>query len=200
MSLLAAHRPALARPLNSSSTAASRRSGAAGGRRPLTARAAAPSYSRDFSTAPRLIQVLLPPGSFIGVVVKHSCGLPGYEAASILLLATACAVRCCVTAAPSALTHLLSRLLSPPQQHKNEAKAFYAFLSQVYDYVVNPGHWTIDMRTDALAPAQLDSPDLTVVDVGGGTGFCTQGVVAAGIPPTNITLIDQSPQVGAGLG
>ena len=24
-------------------------------------------------------------------------------------------------------------------QHKNEAKAFYAFLSQVYDYIVNPG-------------------------------------------------------------
>lgn len=35
---------------------------------------------------------------------------------------------------------------------------------------------------------------LQVVDVGGGTGFCTQGVVKAGIPPANITLIDQSPQ------
>lgn len=33
-----------------------------------------------------------------------------------------------------------------------------------------------------------------VVDVGGGTGFCTQGIVKAGIPPANITLIDQSPQ------
>ncbi|EFN58710.1 hypothetical protein CHLNCDRAFT_140353 [Chlorella variabilis] len=79
-------------------------------------------------------------------------------------------------------------------QHKNEAKAFYAFLSQVYDYVVNPGHWTTEMREDALQPAQLDSADLKVVDVGGGTGFCTQGVVKAGIPPANITLIDQSPQ------
>ena len=29
--------------------------------------------------------------------------------------------------------------------------------------------------------------------MGGGTGFCTQGVVAAGIRPDNITLIDQSP-------
>lgn len=28
-------------------------------------------------------------------------------------------------------------------QHKNEAKAFYAFLSQVYDYIVNPGRYTI---------------------------------------------------------
>ncbi|KAL4432848.1 hypothetical protein ABPG77_008174 [Micractinium sp. CCAP 211/92] len=79
-------------------------------------------------------------------------------------------------------------------QHKNEAKAFYAFLSQVYDYIVNPGHWTTDMREDALSVAQLDSPDLKVVDVGGGTGFCTQGIVKAGIPPANITLIDQSPQ------
>jgi len=31
-----------------------------------------------------------------------------------------------------------------------------------------------------------------VVDVGGGTGFCTQGVVQS-IPPQNVTLIDQSP-------
>lgn len=77
-------------------------------------------------------------------------------------------------------------------QHKNEAKAFYALLSQgeapirpalrplvpvtprcrltcpsppslpVYDYVVNPGHWTTDMREDALQPAQLNNPDLKV--------------------------------------
>ena len=33
-----------------------------------------------------------------------------------------------------------------------------------------------------------------VVDVGGGTGFCTQGILAAGVKPTNITLLDQSPQ------
>lgn len=31
------------------------------------------------------------------------------------------------------------------------------------------------------------------MDVGGGTGFCTLGIVEAGITPTNITLIDQSP-------
>jgi len=33
---------------------------------------------------------------------------------------------------------------------------------QVYDYIVNPGHWTTDMREDALSVAQLDSPDLKV--------------------------------------
>ena len=85
---------------------------------------------------------------------------------------------------------------APLLQHKNEAKAFYAFLSQVYDYVVNPGHWSTEMREEALQPAALeDNPtELQVVDVGGGTGFCTQGIIKAGVPPTNITLIDQSPQ------
>jgi len=77
-------------------------------------------------------------------------------------------------------------------QHKNEAKAFYAFLAQVYDYIVNPGHWTTDMRDAALVPADLSAPDLKVVDVGGGTGFCTQGVVKS-VNPENVTLLDQSP-------
>ena len=94
------------------------------------------------------------------------------------------------------LPRLPSAPCSPPLQHKNEAKAFYAFLSQVYDYVVNPGHWSTEMREEALQPAALeDNPtELQVVDVGGGTGFCTQGIIKAGVPPTNITLIDQSPQ------
>jgi hypothetical protein len=47
-------------------------------------------------------------------------------------------------------------------QHKNEAKTFYRFLSIVYDHIVNPGHWTVDMRTDALEPAKLDDPTLKV--------------------------------------
>ncbi|WIA13501.1 hypothetical protein OEZ86_006771 [Tetradesmus obliquus] len=77
-------------------------------------------------------------------------------------------------------------------QHKAEAFWFYRFLSIVYDHVVNPGHWTEDMREDALVPAKLDSPDLKVVDVGGGTGFCTLGVVQS-VAGKNVTLIDQSP-------
>jgi hypothetical protein len=43
-----------------------------------------------------------------------------------------------------------------------QAYWFYKFLSIVYDHVVNPGHWTEDMREAALAPAQLDRPDLKV--------------------------------------
>ena len=45
-------------------------------------------------------------------------------------------------------------------QHKEEAFWFYRFLSIVYDKVVNPGHWTEDMREDALSVAKLDSPSL----------------------------------------
>ena len=47
-------------------------------------------------------------------------------------------------------------------QHKEEAFWFYRFLSIVYDTIVNPGHWTEDMRTDALSVAQLDDPNLKV--------------------------------------
>lgn len=47
-------------------------------------------------------------------------------------------------------------------QHKQEAYWFYRFLSIVYDHIVNPGHWTTDMRDDALIPANLNSADLKV--------------------------------------
>ena len=50
-------------------------------------------------------------------------------------------------------------------QHKNEAKTFYRFLSIVYDHIVNPGHWTVDMRNDALEPAKLDDPTLKVTQL-----------------------------------
>jgi methylase of polypeptide subunit release factors len=56
-------------------------------------------------------------------------------------------------------------------QHKKEAFWFYRFLSIVDDHVINPGHWTEDMRDYALEPADLYSRHLKVVDVGGGTGF-----------------------------
>ena len=76
-------------------------------------------------------------------------------------------------------------------QHKTEAYWFYRFLSIVYDVVVNPGHWTEDMREDALAAGDL-GPGQKVCDIGGGTGFSTIGIVRAGVEPANITLMDQS--------
>ncbi len=77
-------------------------------------------------------------------------------------------------------------------QHKQEAFWFYRFLSIVYDHVINPGHWTEDMREEALEPADLNDPDLVVVDVGGGTGFTTLGIVKT-VDAKNVTILDQSP-------
>jgi len=37
------------------------------------------------------------------------------------------------------------------------------------------------MRKAALIPAELNKPDLETVDVGGGTGFCTIGIVEEGV-------------------
>lgn len=92
--------------------------------------------------------------------------------------------------------HATSTSRSPSQprfiQHKQEAFWFYRFLSIVYDHIINPGHWTVDMREDALEPADLNDPNLTVVDVGGGTGFCTQGIVKF-VNAANVTILDQSP-------
>lgn len=87
-----------------------------------------------------------------------------------------------------------SRPVSQPRfiQHKKEAFWFYRFLSIVYDHVINPGHWTEDMRDDALEPADLFDRNMRVVDVGGGTGFTTLGIVKH-VDAKNVTILDQSP-------
>lgn len=83
---------------------------------------------------------------------------------------------------------------SPPRfiQHKKEAFWFYRFLSIVYDHIINPGHWTEDMRDEALEPADLNDRNMVVVDVGGGTGFTTLGIVKH-VDAKNVTILDQSP-------
>uniref|UniRef100_A0A804IXC2 MPBQ/MBSQ family SAM-binding methyltransferase profile domain-containing protein n=2 Tax=Musa acuminata subsp. malaccensis TaxID=214687 RepID=A0A804IXC2_MUSAM len=48
------------------------------------------------------------------------------------------------------------------------------------------------MRDEALEPADLYDPGLKVVDVGGGTGFTTLGIVKH-VYPKNVTILDQSP-------
>ncbi|MBA0708791.1 hypothetical protein Golax_023883 [Gossypium laxum] len=100
-------------------------------------------------------------------------------------LGTTIAPRCSLSA---------SRPASQPRfiQHKKEAFWFYRFLSIVYDHVINPGHWTEDMRDDALEPADLNDRDMVVVDVGGGTGFTTLGIVQH-VDAKNVTILDQSP-------
>lgn len=76
-------------------------------------------------------------------------------------------------------------------QHKQEAYWFYRVVSIVYDRWVNPLFWTAAMRDRALELARL-SADLEVVDVGAGTGFTTEGIVAH-VAPTAVTMLDQSP-------
>ncbi|KAF3324377.1 2-methyl-6-phytyl-1,4-hydroquinone methyltransferase 1 [Carex littledalei] len=87
-----------------------------------------------------------------------------------------------------------SRPVSQPRfiQHKKEALWFYGLISIAYDTVFNPPHWNKDMRDGALEPADLCDPRLKVVDVGGGTGFATLGIIKH-IDPENVTLLDQSP-------
>lgn len=87
-----------------------------------------------------------------------------------------------------------SRPASQPRfiQHKKEAFWFYRFLSIVYDHIINPGHWTEDMRDEALEPADLSDRNMIVVDVGGGTGFTTLGIVKH-VDAKNVTILDQSP-------
>jgi MPBQ/MSBQ methyltransferase len=77
-------------------------------------------------------------------------------------------------------------------QHKAEARHFYRFVSPLYDKWVNPLFWTAPMRDAALRLARLDRRDLEVLDVGAGTGFSTEGVVAH-VDAANVTLLDQSP-------
>ncbi len=76
-------------------------------------------------------------------------------------------------------------------QHKKEAWWFYRFLSVFYDKYVNPLFWTEAMRDESLQLAQLDHPELKVIDVGSGTGFTTQGIVK--YISTEVTCVDQSP-------
>ncbi|KAG6537876.1 2-methyl-6-phytyl-1,4-hydroquinone methyltransferase 2, chloroplastic-like [Zingiber officinale] len=88
-----------------------------------------------------------------------------------------------------------SRRASQPRfiQHKKEALWFYRLISIAYDQILNPPHWNEDMRDDALEPADLHHPELKVVDVGGGTGFATLGIVKH-VHPENVTILDQSPE------
>lgn len=74
-------------------------------------------------------------------------------------------------------------------QHKSEAKSFYRFLSIVYDTIVNPGHWTVEMRDEALAPAKLGWAELDTVDVG--AGYCVPSPTS---PPSHLHITRMPPQ------
>jgi MPBQ/MSBQ methyltransferase len=65
-------------------------------------------------------------------------------------------------------------------------------VSPLYDRWVNPLFWTPSMRARALSAAQLDEPRLDTLDVGAGTGFATEGVIAH-VDAARVTMLDQSP-------
>lgn len=77
-------------------------------------------------------------------------------------------------------------------QHKEEARRFYRVVSIGYDRWINPLFWTPAMRDAALVPARLGEPGLDIVDVGAGTGFASEGILAAA-PGATVTMVDQSP-------
>ncbi len=77
-------------------------------------------------------------------------------------------------------------------QHKKEAFWFYRFLSRIYDEWVNPFFWNEPMREEALDLGYFDNPELTVIDVGAGTGFTTEGIVQR-VKPENVVMVDQNP-------
>jgi SAM-dependent methyltransferase len=80
-------------------------------------------------------------------------------------------------------------------QGKNEAFMLYFFIAHIYDNFLNPWHWTDEMRTASLTSGSFDlGPNLTVADVGAGTGFTTIGVLQQGVLPSNVMMLDQSPQ------
>ncbi|ELZ22586.1 methyltransferase domain-containing protein [Natrinema limicola] len=60
-------------------------------------------------------------------------------------------------------------------ENKARARLFYKYLSRVYDQV-NPFIWTEEMRDDALSLLDIEE-EMTVLDVGCGTGFATEGLL-----------------------
>jgi demethylmenaquinone methyltransferase/2-methoxy-6-polyprenyl-1,4-benzoquinol methylase len=61
-------------------------------------------------------------------------------------------------------------------EDKSRARLFYRYLSKVYDRV-NPFVWNERMRDEAVAMLEL-SGDERVLDVGCGTGFATEALLA----------------------
>ncbi|WP_255193530.1 methyltransferase domain-containing protein [Natronobeatus ordinarius] len=72
-------------------------------------------------------------------------------------------------------------------ENKARARLFYKYLSRVYDQV-NPFIWTEEMRTEALELLEFPD-DATVLDVGCGTGFATEGLLEC---VDEVYAIDQS--------
>jgi len=73
-------------------------------------------------------------------------------------------------------------------EDKSNARLFYKYLSKVYDRI-NPFIWDERMRDEAIDMLGLDEDD-TVVDIGCGTGFATEGLLTR---VDTVYGLDQSP-------
>jgi len=73
-------------------------------------------------------------------------------------------------------------------ENKSRARCFYKYLSKVYDRV-NSVVFTRPMRAEALAMLDLEGTE-RVLDVGCGTGFGTEGLLAYA---EDVVGVDQSP-------
>ena len=60
-------------------------------------------------------------------------------------------------------------------ENKARARLFYKYLSKIYDQI-NPYIWNEEMRTEALSLLDIEA-EMTVLDVGCGTGFATEGLL-----------------------
>ena len=73
-------------------------------------------------------------------------------------------------------------------EDKRRARIFYRYLSKVYDRI-NPFIWNEQMRDEAIEMLDI-SPEDTVLDVGCGTGFATEGLLQE---TEHVHGLDQSP-------
>ncbi|MFB6267836.1 MAG: methyltransferase domain-containing protein [Halodesulfurarchaeum sp.] len=73
-------------------------------------------------------------------------------------------------------------------EHKSRARCFYRYLSKVYDRV-NAFVFTEPMRAEAVQMLELSGEE-SVLDVGCGTGFGTEGLVSKS---DSVFGLDQSP-------
>ena len=84
---------------------------------------------------------------------------------------------------------------------QNQAYYLYSIIAPFYDRIINPWHWTSEMRDESVRALQLSElqPNATILDAGAGTGFLTEGIVKtleglrSGPPKTSVVMLDQSP-------
>ncbi len=75
-------------------------------------------------------------------------------------------------------------------ENKARARLFYKYLSKVYD-TINPFIWNEEMRTEAIGMLDIQPGD-RILDVGCGTGFATEGLLAHE-NVEEVWALDQSP-------